>query len=80
MKSTLYTALFAGISVAKVAVDSRAQQILTSPALHTAEVPGHNSAYYTQIDASEQLFGVRELVVYPNPPTLYTQRIIFLET
>jgi hypothetical protein len=80
MKSTLYTPLFAGISVAKAAVDSRAQQILGSPALHTVKVPGHNSAYYTQVDASEQLFGVRELVVYPDPPMLYAQRIILRET
>jgi hypothetical protein len=61
-------------------MDSRAQQILGSPALHTVKVPGHNSAYYTQMDASEQLFGVRELVVYPNPPMLYAQRIVLRET
>jgi hypothetical protein len=80
MKLALYTTLFAGFSVAKAAVDLRAQQILTSSALHTVKVPGHNSAYYTHIDASEQLFGVRELVVYPNPPMLYAQRIILRET
>ena len=53
MKSTLYTSLFAGFSAAKAAVVPRAQQILTSPALHTVKVPGHNSAYYTQIDLDQ---------------------------
>jgi hypothetical protein len=80
MKSTLYTSLFAGFSAAKAAVVPHAQQILTSPALPTVKVPGHNSAYYTQINAPEQLFGVRELVVYPNPPRLYARRIVFRET
>ena len=76
MKSTLYASLFTVFSVAKAAVDSHAQQTLTSPALHTVKVPGHNSAYYTQIDASEQLFDTRELLVYPNPPRLYAQPVI----
>lgn len=80
MKSTLYTSLFAGLSAAKAAVVSHAQQTLAPSALHTVKVPGNNSAYYTQIDASEQLFSVRELVVYPNPPRLYARRIVFGQT
>lgn len=72
MKSTLFTSLLVAIPPANAAAILPAQHPLPSPDTQEAKVkvPGHNSAYYTQIAASEQLFGVRELVVYPNPPRL----------
>jgi hypothetical protein len=74
MKSFIPTTLVTlALSTQATAALLRTQEVLTSTTEATAKVPGHNNAYYTQIEPDNQLFGVRELVVYPNPPSLYVR-------
>lgn len=72
MKPPTLSTLFALASSAyAAAVPSHLQDVLADPAILKVRVPGHNRAYYTQVEAKDQLFEVRELVIYPDPPAPY---------
>ncbi|KAF2000518.1 hypothetical protein P154DRAFT_196185 [Amniculicola lignicola CBS 123094] len=43
------------------------------------KVPGHNNAYYTQVPPDQQLFEIYELDVYPTPPIIHSELLIFMD-
>jgi hypothetical protein len=72
MKVSTRTVALAFLSLVHAAVmPPHYQTVLADTSPMNDKVPGHNDAYYTQVEANDQLFTVRELVIYPNPPALY---------
>jgi hypothetical protein len=56
----------------------RGQEILafTPTSAPQIKVPGHNHAYFTQVSAEDQLFWIRDLAIYPDPPKLYVILVV----
>ncbi|KAF2245564.1 hypothetical protein BU26DRAFT_553423 [Trematosphaeria pertusa] len=80
MKPPTLSTLFALASSAyAAAVPSHLQDVLADPAILKVRVPGHNRAYYTQVEAKDQLFEVRELVIYPDPPAPNSHIFVYLD-